>query len=271
MTIRTLLLHAAPDSGFKDRLACAISMARQYGASLHALYTLYPAGVPRVGRALSIYVKELMREAQEKEAAERELFEAAVAAAGIKADWRVVEGEVTHELRRASDYADLVVVSETTQGTTDDELAAILPEHLALSATAPVIIVPTGRPVPARFGRVLVAWKPSREAGHAVRLGLPLITAADQVRVLTIGEGDTVTEAHGLRLGQFLARHGANVDHQHLTSGSPATAIANAAQDWQADLLVLGAYSRSRIAELVLGGVTASLIAHPPVALLATH
>lgn len=271
MTIRTVLLHAAPDSGFDDRLAYALVLAKQSDATVRALYTLYPAGVPRVGRALSIYVKELMHEAREKEAALKAKFDAAVAASGVKATWQVAEGEVSSALRDAANFSDITVVSETPDGTTDDDLAAILPEQLALSSNAPVIVVPTGKTVPARIGRVLVAWKPSREAGHAVRLGLPVLVSADAVEVLTVAEDGKTTDESGASLAGFLKTHGVKVEHKHVSTTDAAKVIAEEAAAFKADLLVIGAYSRPRFSELVLGGVTASLIANPPVALLCAH
>ncbi|GAB4065648.1 universal stress protein [Ancylobacter sonchi] len=270
MSVRIVLLHAAPDSGFDDRLACAVALTKQSGARLVALYTLYPAGVPRVGRALSIYVNELKREAREKEAETRARFDAAIAAAGITADWSVVDGEVTSELRKASDFADVTVVSETVSGTSDDELAAILPEHLALTSSGPVLVVPTTKKVPARIGRVVVAWKPSREAGHAVRLALPLLAAADQVLVLTVSEDGGAPSESGAQLTGFLKAHGVNAEHKHV-EGDPTKAITTESAAFGADLLVMGAYSRARLTELVLGGVTASLIANPPLPLLCAH
>lgn len=271
MSLRTILLHAAPDSGFNDRLAFAVGLARQNGATLKAVYTLYPAGVPRVGRALAIYIKEIMREAKEKEAGLKSRFDAATAAAGVTGDWVVVEGEVTPELREATNFADLTVVSETPEGTVDDDLAATMPEHLALACNAPVVVVPTGKPVPARVGKVLIAWKPSREAGHAVRFALPILAGADAVEVLTVGENGRVSDASGAKLADFLGTHGIKATHRHVESNSPSTAIVEEATAFGADLIVMGAYSRSRLAELVLGGVTASLLARPPVALLCAH
>lgn len=271
MSIRTILLHAAPDSGFNDRLALAIAIARQSGASLKALYTLYPAGVPRVGRALSIYVNELVHEAKEKEAGLKAQFEASTAAAGITASWQTIEGEVAPALRDEVTFADLTVVSETPYGTVDDQLAATLPEHLALSCHGPVVVVPTGKPVPTRIGRVLVAWKPSREAGHAVRFALPLLALAEEVEVLTVEEGNAGVADSGARLAAFLGSHGVNAKHNHVKDGHASSAISNEAQKFGADLLVMGVYSRSRLAEMVLGGVTASLLTDPPVPLFVAH
>ena len=271
MSLQIILLHAAPDSGFDDRLALAVGMAKQFGARLHAVYTLHPAGVPRVGRALSIYVNQLKHEAREKEAGVRARFDAAIASAGLEADWIMVDGEVSTELRKAADFTDLSVVSETVSGTSDDELAAILPEHLALASPAPVVVVPTGKKVPARIGRIVVAWKPSREAGHAVRLALPILAGADQVRVLTVGEDGAATADSGARLTSYMRVHGVNAEHRHAEGTDAAQVIASEAGAYEADLLVMGAYSRARLTELVLGGVTASLIARPPVAILCTH
>lgn len=271
MALRTILLHAAPDSGFGDRLAFAAGLAAQSGATLQAIYTLYPAGVPRVGRALSIYIRELVREAKEKEAGIKAQFEQAVAKAGITGTWQAVEGDVTSELSAAVNFADVTVVSETPYGTVDDELATTLPEHLALACNGPVIVVPTGKPVPAAIKRVLVAWKPSREAGHAVRFALPLLAAAETVEVLTVSEGTADIGASGEKLVGFLASHGAKAVHKHIEAGSAPKAIAAEAVAFGADLIVLGAYSRSRLAEFILGGVTASMLAHPPAALLCAH
>ncbi|GLK71146.1 universal stress protein [Ancylobacter dichloromethanicus] len=271
MSIRTILLHAAPDSGFGDRLSFAVALARQAGAHLKAVYTLYPAGVPRVGRALSIYVNELVHEAKEKEAGLKAQFETATEAAGVKGSWQTVEGEVTSALRDEVTFADVTVVSETPYGTVDDQLAATLPEHLALACNGPVVVVPTGKPVPARIGRVLVAWKPSREAGHAVRFALPVLTVADEVEVLTVEEGTPGIADSGARLAAYLTTHGVNAKHHHAAGGHASSIIANEAQKFGADLLVMGIYSRSRLAEMILGGVTASLLVDPPVPLFAAH
>ncbi len=271
MAIRTILLHASVDTGFTDRLAFAVTLARQAGATIRALYTLHPAGVPRVGRALSIYVNELVNEAREKEPALRAQYEQALAAGDVSGTWEVVEGDVTAALREAVNFADLTVVSETPEGTVDDQLAATLPEHLALACNGPLVVVPTGKPVPARVGKVMVAWKPSREAGHAVRFALPLLAAADRVEVVTIAEGGTGVESSGSRLAAYLTTHGVNAHHTHVADGAATAALGREIDRFGADLVVMGAYSRSRFAEMVLGGVTASLLSDPPVPLLIAH
>ncbi|MFK8250801.1 universal stress protein [Ancylobacter terrae] len=271
MAIRTILLHAAPDSGFQSRLDFSIGLARQTGARIRAIYTLYPAGVPAVGRALSIYINELRREASAKQAEIAGIFDKAMSAAGLPGTWEVIDGEVASVLRDAAFAADLVVVSETEDGSQDDYLAVELPQHLALGSDGPVIIVPTGKPVPAKIGRVLIAWKPSREAGHAVRLALPLLALAEAVEVLTIG--DAAGARSGAALTSHLAAHGVKVEHLHREAADAEAAdLIRAEFDrFRADLLVLGAYSRSRFAELVLGGVTRSFTEHPPGVVLLAH
>ncbi|MBS9475669.1 universal stress protein [Ancylobacter radicis] len=269
MAIRTILLHASADTGFADRLAFAVALARQSGAAIRAVYTLYPTGVPRVGRALSIYVNELVNEAKAKEPTLKAQFEQALG--GVQGSWETIEGDVTAALRDAVSFSDLTVVSETPYGTVDDQLAATLPEHLALACNGPVAVVPTGKPVPARIGKVLVAWKPSREAGHAVRFALPLLTAADQVEVVTVAEGSKGVETSGAQLTAYLKTHGVNAIHTHMSDEAATAAIGKEITRFGADMVVMGAYSRSRFAEMILGGVTASLLANPPVPLFIAH
>lgn len=271
MSIRTVLLHAAPDSGFKDRLSFAVALAQQTGATLRAAYTVYPAGVPRVGRALSIYVNELVRESREKEAGLKAQAEQAAATAGVTLKWDVIEGDVASALLNEVTFSDITVVSETPYGTVDDDLAATLPEHIALSSNGPVAVVPTGKSVPTRIGKVLVAWKPSREAGHAVRFALPFLTTADEVEVLTIEEGDKKIVDSGARLTAYLASHGVKVTHKNVPEGNASEVIADEAKRLGADLLVMGAYSRSRLAQMILGGVTSSVLVNPPVPLIIAH
>lgn len=270
MAIRKILLHAAPDSGFDDRLDFAVRLARQTGATLSALYTLYPAGVPRVGRALAIYINELKHEAKAKEQDVRARFEKAAAEAGVGVTWQTVEGEVATALKDAAYFADVAIVSETPGGTMDDQLASTMPENLPLLSDGPVIVVPTGRPVPATIGRVLIAWKPSREAGHAVRFALPLLALADKVEVLTVGE-DGLGESAGASLAASLSAHDVAVTHLHIDDAEPQAAIRAEAAAFGADLVVLGAYSRPRFAEFVLGGVTSAMIADPPAVLFFAH
>lgn len=52
---------------------------------------------------------------------------------------------------------------------------------------------------------------------------------------------------------------------------SVADILLNRASDLSADMIVMGAYGRSRLRELVLGGVTRDMLHHMTVPVLMSH
>jgi nucleotide-binding universal stress UspA family protein len=124
--------------------------------------------------------------------------------------------------------------------------------------------------------RVLVGWNAGREAARAVQDALPLLMAAESVTVLTVnpeiglgGHG----EEPGADIALHLARHGVRVTVEHMTAPeiSAGDVILNRAFELSADLLVIGAYGHSRLREMVLGGVTRSLLQQMTVPVLMSH
>lgn len=51
----------------------------------------------------------------------------------------------------------------------------------------------------------------------------------------------------------------------------PGNAIRNLAAEWGCDLIVMGGYGHSRLREIVLGGVTRSVLASMTVPVLLAH
>ncbi len=119
---------------------------------------------------------------------------------------------------------------------------------------------------------MLVAWNGTREAARATHDALPFLTQADKVVVLGVSASG---EDHipGADLSTHLARHGVSVEihNREANDVSVGDAILNAASDYGADLLVIGAYGHSRLRELVLGGVTRHLLRHMTIPVLMSH
>jgi nucleotide-binding universal stress UspA family protein len=71
----------------------------------------------------------------------------------------------------------------------------------------------------------------------------------------------------------YLARHGAHVNVEQATSnGSPiGEVILSRAVDRGIDLIVIGAYSHARWAEIIFGGVTRTLLTQMPVPVLVSR
>lgn len=147
------------------------------------------------------------------------------------------------------------------------------PDRILAESGSPVLIVPESWRDGTIGKRVMVAWNGSREARRSVTDAMPFILAADTVRIVVVdAEGDPRWEGSdpGATVAHHLARHGADIEVDQISSdGRPvAEALLGHAQATGSDLLVIGAYSRSRMYQRLFGGVTTTLLGESPVPLL---
>jgi nucleotide-binding universal stress UspA family protein len=159
--------------------------------------------------------------------------------------------------------ADLIVVQQTDPDDPSD-IADDL-EALLFETGRPVLIIPYTSSSPLKFKRVVIAWKDSREAARAVFDALPILKKADDVEILVVDPADTPEHSGVLAAADIaaaLSRHGVRVHIENQASGSiPVSAvIENRLGEVSADLLVMGAYSRSRWTERLFGGVTRTVL-----------
>lgn len=160
-------------------------------------------------------------------------------------------------------FSDLVVMPRpygTDQGPQDE----IIVEAALFEGDSPVLILPEpGADLP-EFGKIVLAWNQSDEALRAARAALPLLIAADLVNVVVIdppSRGAERSDPGGL-LTQMLVRHGAQVEVSVIAKTLPriSDVLRRHATDQSADLLVIGAYSHSRLRQAILGGTTRNLL-----------
>jgi nucleotide-binding universal stress UspA family protein len=121
--------------------------------------------------------------------------------------------------------------------------------------------------------RILVAWNGSREAARAVGDAMPLLERAEHVQVAVFRPDAGPGELPGADLAAHLARHGAraNVTRHEASDIDVGNLLLSTAFDAQADLIVMGAWGHSRLAELVLGGVTRTILESMTVPVLMSH
>ncbi len=156
------------------------------------------------------------------------------------------------------------------EGDASPDLAAVL-EATLLSAGRPLLLVPPTPP--ATVGeRLAIAWNGGAEAARAVAGALPFLDTAKTVHVLTAATRRTDPEVAQDLLG-YLQWRGIAAERQAVTiTDEPvAEALLQAASGAGADLLVMGGYGRTRLSELVLGGVTRHVLSHPTMPLLMAH
>jgi nucleotide-binding universal stress UspA family protein len=118
---------------------------------------------------------------------------------------------------------------------------------------------------------VVVAWDGSRPAVRAMADALPLLSRARQVRVLTVVNEKAEARANmGRDVVRHLALHGVDAVADDVDAGGRKIGEVFSAYVAQhhADLLVMGAYGRSRMRDFILGGATGAMLRDPKVPLL---
>lgn len=171
-------------------------------------------------------------------------------------------------------FADYSIVQNSLRaedGTFDNVVYGLL-----FDAPGPVILNTEERAKALAPDHVLVAWNNSLQSARAVRAALPLLTSAKEV---TIGCFDPNPsefadgESPGADLATWLSHHGCNVTVQEYASGhdSVGHAIMKRAGERTADLVVMGAYGRSRWNERIFGGTTETLLDQTDLPVLMSH
>ena len=273
MAIRKVLLPLTGTAAGEAALATALITARMWKAHVTALHVRMDSRdvAPLAGEGLSGAMIEEMMSATEKESAERALavrtmFERFVAehgvavqearygAEGATASFASVIGREEDLVAQQAKLADLTVVPHPEAGedvSSSDALHAVL-----FDSGRPVMISPQ-RP-PAQIGRrVAVAWNGTAESAQAVWAAIPWMRRAEAVRVFSAEEyqrrGPGAPE-----LLDYLALHGIQAESATFKpiDREVGAGLLKAARDFGCDLLCMGAYSHSRLRQLILGGVT---------------
>jgi nucleotide-binding universal stress UspA family protein len=275
--IVTVFLDAS-QSGEK-RAAHAASLAKRWDAQLVGVHVVFagmklpqlPVAMPfaRRGEALAQlidYRNQLYFDAEAASMRVHEHFETLCARLKVAGEFRpLYPEESTHEAIRVALASDLVVVGHPKHSLPDDFSV----EKLLRTSPAPLLIVPDAWEGESIGNRILVGWNATREARRAVTDAMGFLIAARSVTILVVDSSVSFQPGQELssEIVVDLGRHGAHVGLYHVPShglSTPEVLLAYA-KDHAADLLVVGAYSHSRLGELLLGGTTRTLLARTTV------
>lgn len=279
MAIKDILVHLNGTDDGKAVVEAAIGLAERHDARLVGLYAGVPYDMPTyvIAQLPAEVIIAHQAHVEENAKATADMFEKACMADGIshdyrEGDWRdPVEDVVCLHAR----YADIVMIAQPGPDSAIAHAREIA-DRIVLGAGAPVIIVPSASPKDSIGDKVLVGWDGGAHAARAIRDALPILEKASSVKVLAVdpkpgraGLGDLP----GADLASFLATHGvkAEADHRKSVGGDVGATLLNEAADYGADLIVTGGYGHSRLGELLLGGVTDTLMEQSSVAVLMSH
>lgn len=119
---------------------------------------------------------------------------------------------------------------------------------------------------------IVVAWNGSTETARAVAFAMPFLKRADQVSVLSV-EGGMVEGPSGEELSEALRANGIHASAVTRSNGGRSTgeAILTYAASFKADLLIKGAYTQSRLRQMIFGGATSHILAHADLPVFMAH
>ncbi len=188
-------------------------------------------------------------------------------------EWRSAIDVPGDALAEEARCADLIIIGQPLRGRYDNQ-RILDPREVLFKLGRPALLVAPGI-ASLRAEHVLVAWRDSREARRAVMDAMPFLNAANRVSAVEVCALDEERKASG-RLNDvvlYLARHGITAEGRPLVhrGRSDADHLFQFALDEGADLIVAGAYGRSRLGEWMFGGMTREILAYCPVCCLLSH
>jgi nucleotide-binding universal stress UspA family protein len=164
---------------------------------------------------------------------------------------------------------DLIVIGRPGHGDEPPRQATL--EAALFEGGRPVLMVPPR--TPGTIGEtVVIAWNGSTETARTVALAMPILAKASRVIVLTL-DGWEVDGPSSAELVQRLQRNGVRAEQaaRRLNTRAAGEAILEEAAGFHADLLVKGAYTQSRLRQMIFGGATSHILAHAELPVLMAH
>ncbi len=266
-------------------LNSAVIVAKQFDAHVEGLHIRISADEAsnffdsRLDTALYAQVLEKLRvQITQEEQEARENFEELIERSGLgfasepskatgpSASWRSMTGDPIAIISRSGGAFDLIVASHPAQGS--ESMSRPVLDTAIFNTARPVLLA--SKEAPSHIGKtVLLAWNRGIQAGRALICALPFLQSASKVVVLMVTTG-AKQGPEPEEIVANLAWHGVEADVKRLEPDyrSVGEALLDEASAISADLLVMGAYSQSRLRDRVPGGVTKAILSRADVPVL---
>ncbi len=260
-TLSTLTMTGGPDA-----LDAAADCARRWSAHLDVTVGAQTRTEPAIMFAPEMGIAEETLVQDAIEALDRVEAETRARLKGEGFGW-AVRTEIVRSadtLRRIAlghRFSDLAILPAPGE----DRGAQDMLEAVLYNTRVPVLVLREG--YEPSFDRIVLAWDESDVALAAIRAALPLLRQAASVGIVAV---DPDSDTSGHELAVMLDRAGVTAPVTPVaSSGRPIPKVLEShARDVDADLIVMGAYGHNRLREIVLGGVSRTMLHDAPVPLL---
>jgi nucleotide-binding universal stress UspA family protein len=273
--MKTILLPLEESDALPSILQTAWLAARIFGSYVEALHVrpgltgVVAAGAEGLVAATPGLIESFEREDQARATRVRSAFETFMrqheipgtspGGSGPAAAWsnEVGQGEATIGSRGR--VFDLIVVGRPTRGGSSSAMSTL--ETALFESGRPLLVAPPTPP--ARLGeKISIAWNCSSETARTMAMALPFLARAKEVLVLQV-EGGTVPGPSADEAVQYLARQGIRAEAQYSKGQKRVSGEAMMEESirWGADMVVKGAYTQSRLRQMIFGGATSYILA----------
>ena len=275
--MKTILLPVEPHDLMPSAMQSAWLLAGRFGATVEGVAlrpSLVDFVVPDPMGALVVQPPPL--DEQQTSARARQSFEGFAAgktAAGGSAPctfhwrgWPSIDDATLGSLGR---LFDCTVIGRPGSGRNDPRMTSL--ETALFESGRPILVAP---PItPKSLGTsALIHWNASTETARLIAFAMPLLKMANSVHVLSVDGAMSPGPTAG-QLLDFLAAHGVKATESVARLGGKGAGevILDAAREKGCDLLVKGAYTQSRLKQMIFGGATNHILAAADLPVIMAH
>jgi len=288
MTIKNMLVPVGDIDRDEGAVGTGLLLAQEFGGHADCMFVtgdvseVIPAGAMGLFESVQVQIREEYdhdRDEKQKLARQRfdDLLEArkidyrelAVPAELPSASWEIATGLASEIVATRGGAYDMVIVGRPMK---DQTTVAELSAEAALFRTGrPVLIAPPTSPK--SIGEaVVIGWNKSPSSVRSIAAALPLLLMSRSVTIVTVTTGAKQGPSPQ-DIAKYLSWHDVQAEVVEISPDHRLVGevLLEEAERVSADLLVMGAYSHSRLRELILGGVTRYVLQNADLPVLMAH
>jgi len=280
MGFKTILVPVEQHDLMNSTLSAALLLAQKFDSYIEGfgLRVAMPTAFA-LGDVGPLPIPALEQEIVDNEKRTRSLFEAFMQQHGVplaadgktpSSGWLENAPEGDHFVGSHGRVFDIIVLGKPGRDPKGPRMTTL--EGGLFESGRPVLIAPPS-PQPQIGTNVLIAWNCSTEQARATAFAMPILRRASRVTVLTVEGGAAVPGPTGQQLCRYLQLNGVSAKSSTVGLDGRLTgeAILAHAKALGCGLLIKGAYTQSRLRQMIFGGTTRHILGNMELPVLMAH
>jgi len=287
MSMKTILVSLEDCEATESMLETAWLAAEQFGCYVEGLYIkralsgVVVADIGGYAVATADLIESFEEEDRQRGQRVRAGFEdfargkgvalggAATGKSGASANWFDDNAAGDAAAGMHARLFDLTVVGRPVSGLSAPAMSTL--ETILFESGRPILIAPPVAPS-TLGGTIVISWNGSTETARTIAHAGPFLGLAKKVVVLAV-EGVMVPGPTATEVARYLRHAGVAAEAREIAAGSRGggEAILAEAAELGASLLIKGAYTHSRLRQMIFGGATSHILAAAELPVLMAH